>query len=113
MIVTHMTTPTGKKDHKCSECSKAFIYNSHLIFTREFILERKSVSTVTVGKYSTRVQTSFSIREFIQERNPTSAMPVGSPSGGVLILFSIRGFIQGRIPTSVMNVGKPSVKAPI
>ena len=31
MTVAHKTTPTGKKDHKCSECGKAFIYNSHLI----------------------------------------------------------------------------------
>ncbi|KAM9747908.1 zinc finger protein 232 isoform 2-T2 [Dama dama] len=31
MTVTHKITPTGKKDHKCSECGKAFIYNSHLI----------------------------------------------------------------------------------
>lgn len=62
VIVTHKITPTGKEDHKYSECGKVFIYNSCLIIHQRIHSGKKPFKCSNVGKPSTRAQTSFSIR---------------------------------------------------
>ncbi|XP_073653904.1 zinc finger protein 232 isoform X2 [Tursiops truncatus] len=50
MVVTLKTTPTGKKDHECSECGKAFIYNSHLIIHQRIHSGEKPYKCSDCGK---------------------------------------------------------------
>lgn len=50
MVVTHKKTPTGKKDHECSECGKAFIYNSHLVIHQRIHSGEKPFRCSDCGK---------------------------------------------------------------
>ncbi|KAL2765649.1 zinc finger protein 232 isoform d, partial [Daubentonia madagascariensis] len=50
MVVTHKKTPTGKKDHECSECGKAFIYNSHLVIHQRIHSGEKPYKCSDCGK---------------------------------------------------------------
>ncbi|XP_058902752.1 zinc finger protein 232 isoform X1 [Kogia breviceps] len=50
MVVTLKTASTGKKDHECSECGKAFIYNSHLIIHQRIHSGEKPYKCSDCGK---------------------------------------------------------------
>uniref|UniRef100_H0XBW7 Zinc finger protein 232 n=1 Tax=Otolemur garnettii TaxID=30611 RepID=H0XBW7_OTOGA len=50
MLITHKKTPTGKKDHECSECGKAFIYNSHLVIHQRIHSGEKPYKCSDCGK---------------------------------------------------------------
>ncbi|XP_004857384.1 zinc finger protein 232 [Heterocephalus glaber] len=50
MVGTHKKTPTGKKDHECSECGKAFIYNSHLVIHQRIHSGEKPFKCSDCGK---------------------------------------------------------------
>ncbi|XP_012634825.2 zinc finger protein 232 [Microcebus murinus] len=50
MVVTHKKTTTGKKDHECSECGKAFIYNSHLVIHQRIHSGEKPYKCSDCGK---------------------------------------------------------------
>ncbi|XP_053424998.1 zinc finger protein 232 isoform X2 [Nycticebus coucang] len=50
MLVTHKKTPTGKKDHECSECGKVFIYNSHLVIHQRIHSGEKPYKCSDCGK---------------------------------------------------------------
>ncbi|XP_058532332.1 zinc finger protein 232 isoform X1 [Ochotona princeps] len=49
-VVTHKKTPQGKKDHKCTECGKAFIYNSHLVIHQRIHSGEKPYKCSDCGK---------------------------------------------------------------
>ncbi|XP_027628938.1 zinc finger protein 232 [Tupaia chinensis] len=50
MVVSLKKTPTGKKDHECSKCGKAFIYNSHLVIHRRIHSGEKPYKCSDCGK---------------------------------------------------------------
>uniref|UniRef100_A0A8C9P6M9 Zinc finger protein 232 n=1 Tax=Spermophilus dauricus TaxID=99837 RepID=A0A8C9P6M9_SPEDA len=50
MVVTNKKTPTGKKDHECRECGKAFIYNSHLVIHQRIHSGEKPYKCSDCGK---------------------------------------------------------------
>ncbi|XP_047402064.1 zinc finger protein 232 isoform X1 [Sciurus carolinensis] len=50
MVVTNKKTPTGRKDHECSECGKAFIYNSHLVIHQRIHSGEKPYKCSDCGK---------------------------------------------------------------
>ncbi|XP_021572137.1 zinc finger protein 232 isoform X2 [Carlito syrichta] len=50
MVVSKKKIPTGKKDHECSECGKAFIYNSHLVVHQRIHSGEKPYKCSDCGK---------------------------------------------------------------